>query len=375
MIRPNSHIHCPPDATIAVALSGGVDSAVACALLKEEGRKLVALTMTFGGETVTGGGLSCFGSREPVLLARAKAIAARLGIEHHVISVSDEYRREVLTYVQREYLQGRTPNPCVQCNAKVKLDALLKHAKDAGVRFDYVATGHYARTGWDAAQERFTLLRGVDRTKDQSYFLSMLSQHQLSQLILPLGGFCKRDVRRVAVEMDLADLVSREESQDFFRETTYRILVKSSSGSRPGPMVETNGKVLGSHRGLGHYTVGQRRGLGLGGSKEPWYVIRLDVSENRLVVGRRAEVFASGLQASGLNWISWPEAPASAFRASCQIRASHEAAPAFFRVLGDDTLEIRFDNPQFAVTPGQIAALYHGDALIGGGWITAPLQD
>lgn len=373
----DARIESHPHATIAVALSGGIDSSVACALLKSHGFKVVALTMTFSGHSRSDPAhqLSCFGSKEPVLLERAKAVASRLGVEHHVISVTEEYQREVLAYVRREYLSGRTPNPCVQCNAKVKLGVLLTRARQSGVRFDYVATGHYARAVWDPNRKRFALLRATDPIKDQSYFLSMISQDQLLQLLLPLGNLTKQEVRDTARDLGLGDLIAEEESQDFFRESTYRVLLNSCPGITPGPIVDTHGNVLGTHCGLAYYTIGQRRGLGLGGSGEPWYVVRLDVKENRLVVGRRSEVFARGLRTSTAHWISWPEAPAPTFRASCRIRASHEPAPASVRVLGRNGLEVRFDQPQFAVTPGQIAALYDGETLIGGGVITDSIRD
>ncbi|MGQ9660938.1 MAG: tRNA 2-thiouridine(34) synthase MnmA [Kiritimatiellia bacterium] len=360
------------DNVIAVGLSGGIDSAVAAALLKSAGCDVIGLSMRIWPEASTAshtGRTACFGPGEAADLALAQSVAERLGIAYHVVLLEEEYRREVLDYTRNEYLQGRTPNPCVRCNARVKIGLLLERASALGLHFDRFATGHYARRLWDPGRGRYRLLRGVDCSKDQSYFLAQLSQQQLAQLILPLGYLTKNRVRALASEAGWEDLLARKESQDFIENGNWSLLFDQEARIAPGDIVDCDGRVLGQHRGLVHYTIGQRKGLGIGGAGEPWYVVGLDVASNRVIVGRRSEAFSRGLEASRLNWLGLAQPPAQVFRCLCQLRISHTAAPATVRILDEDKLEVIFDTPQFAIAPGQLAALYDGEELLGAGLI------
>lgn len=360
------------DHVIAVGLSGGIDSAVAAALLKSAGCDVIGLSMRIWPEASPAshtGRTACFGPGEAADLALAQSVAERLGIAYHAVLLEEEYRREVLDYTRSEYLQGRTPNPCVRCNARVKIGLLLERARALGLHFDRFATGHYARCLWHAGRGRYRLLRGIDCSKDQSYFLAQLSQQQLAQLILPLGYLTKNRVRALASEAGWKDLLARKESQDFIENESWSLLFDQKARIAPGDIVDREGRVLGQHRGLVHYTIGQRKGLGIGGAGEPWYVVGLDVTSNRVIVGRRSEAFSRGLEASRLNWIGLAQPPAPVFRCLCQLRVSHTAAPATVRILDEDKFEVIFDTPQFAIAPGQLAALYDGEELLGAGLI------
>ena len=355
---------------VAVGLSGGVDSSVAVALLQREGWEVVGLTMSIwdGSVPIPDKGLSgCFGPGEARDLEAAKAMAARLGIEHRVIPLAAEYRRTVLEYFREEYLAGRTPNPCVRCNQRMKFGFLLEQARAQGVEFDKFATGHYARVEFDEAGGRWRLRRGVDAAKDQSYFLSRLGQEQLSGLMFPLGGLRKGEVKALARELGWSDVAEREESQDFIECEDYSVLFRPGD-AKPGDFVTRDGRVLGRHRGVLHYTIGQRKGLELGGGGTPWYVLEIDAARNRVVVGLREELGSRELVAGDLNWVGWPGPPAGEVRCLVQIRQRHRAAAATVKVEGG-RLNVVFDEPQLSVTPGQIAVLYGGDAVLASGVI------
>lgn len=360
-----------PDARIAVGLSGGVDSSMTALLLRRAGFDIVGLTMQIWDGSIPladEGRSGCFGPGEVRDLEAVRAFAGRLGIPHHVVPLAEEYRRVVLDYFREEYLRGRTPNPCVHCNRQMKLGFLLDRARQLGVRFDAFATGHYARRAWDSGRGRHRLLRAVDASKDQTYFLSHLAQAQLGQLVLPLGGLLKDEVRTLAAGAGFPDLAARSESQDFIESRSYGALFRSSD-ARPGPIVTRAGERLGTHSGLIHYTIGQRKGLGVGGAGEPWYVVELDAEKNRIVVGRREELGGLRFRAVRVNWIGLPAAPAEPARVECRIRQRHAGAPATMRRVDDSTVDVEFDEPQFSITPGQIAVFYDGDDVLGGGTI------
>ena len=264
------------------------------------------------------------------------------------------------------YRAGRTPNPCVVCNQRMKFGLLLDEARRQGIAFDRFATGHYARTEVDTAHGIHRLLRGVDTAKDQSYFLSRLTQEQLRLVCFPLGGMRKPEVVQLAQEAGFSDVAAREESQDFIESDSYAPLFNASD-NRPGPIVDTAGRTLGTHRGIVHYTVGQRQGIGIatGGRL---YVKALCSETNTVVMGTREEVFSPGCRAEDLNWIRGTPPPAGA---TCRVllRYHHPGVQAQLTPLPDNAWQVQFAEPQFAVAPGQAAVFYQGDEVLGGGWI------
>jgi len=348
-----------------------VDSAVTAVLLRSAGFEVIGLTMRIWDGTLSlpdTGRSGCFGPGEEREVRRLRDLATQLQIPLQEVPLAADYRREVLDYVRDEYRRGRTPNPCAWCNRRIKLGRLLEAAREAGVEFDWFATGHYARLRVQTPDGEVRLFKAVDSAKDQSYFLALVSPAQLRRLLLPLGSLTKDRVRAIAQESGLEEWARLAESQDFLESGTYTALF-APADERPGDIVDESGRRLGRHRGLIHYTVGQRRGLGLGGAGEPWYVVRLEPETNRLVVGRRADAGAQRLTARDANWIAWSVPPAEPFRAFCRVRQRHVPASAWVRVTAPDRFCVEFDEPQFAVAPGQIAALYDGEELLGAGTI------
>lgn len=357
--------------SVAVGLSGGVDSSVAAWLLKRDGWQVTGLTMSIWDGTVPipdEGRAGCFGPGEARDLVAAQEIAARIGIEHRVVSLAGEYKSIVLDYFREEYVAGRTPNPCVRCNQRMKFGSLLETARAQGAEFEKFATGHYARVHFDEPSGRWQLLRGKDAGKDQSYFLSRLKSEQLAGLVFPLGELTKGEVKEIARELGWGDLAEKDESQDFIECADYSVLFQKGD-AKPGDFVTRDGKVLGRHRGIIHYTIGQRKGLELGGGGTPWYVLEIDAERNRVVVGSQEDLYTCELAANDLNWIAWAGPPAKSFRCRVQIRQRHRAALA--TVAADDAgrLKAVFDEPQLAVTPGQIAVFYDGDVVLASGVI------
>jgi len=359
-----------PGARVAVGLSGGVDSSVAALLLRRAGYDVVGLTMQVWDGSVAlpdEGRSGCFGPGEVRDIEAVRDFARRLDIPHVSVPLADEYRREVIDYVRDEYLRGRTPNPCARCNRVLKLGLLLDRAREMGIAFDAFATGHYARRRWDAERGRHALLIAADRSKDQTYFLARLDQPRLARLVLPLGGLRKTEVRAIADDSGFADIAAREESQDFIESRDYSAIFREDE-SKPGPIETRDGQVLGAHRGLIHYTIGQRKGLGIGGAGDPWYVVELDAGRNRVIVGRRADLERRCLRASNLNWIGRDGSPVERLRIECRIRQNHSPASAALTV-SENEARVDFDEPQLSVTPGQIAVFYRGEETIGSGVI------
>jgi len=363
----------PPGARVAVGLSGGVDSSMAAWLLVRRGCAVVGLTMSVWDDSLPlpDRGLSgCFGPGEARDIESARATAAALGIEHRVVPLAREYRETVIEYFRQEYLAGRTPNPCVRCNRAMKFGLLLERARSAGVAFEFFATGHYARLEDDPASGRRRLLSGLDPAKDQSYFLALLGQEQLRSLALPLGGLRKAEVKALARAVGFAALADRPESQDFIECEDYGVLFRPGE-LRPGDIADEEGRVRGRHEGLARYTIGQRKGLGIGGAGEPLYVVELDAARNRVIVGRRSALGRRSMRAVGCNWIALPEAPDPPRRATVRIRFRHEGAPA--RIARDreipNAVRVEFDSPQISITPGQTAVFYDGAAVLGAGTI------
>ena len=362
--------------SVAVGLSGGVDSSVAAWLLKRDGWTVTGLTMSIwdGSVAIPDLGISgCYGPGEARDLEAAKEIAARIGIEHRVIDLAGDYKKVVLDYFREEYLAGRTPNPCVRCNQRMKFGFLLEAARAQGVEFDKFATGHYARVGFDEASGRWQLRRGKDEGKDQSYFLSRLKQEQLKDLVFPLGELRKGEVKEIARGLGWSDLAEKDESQDFIECDDYSVLFRKGD-AKPGDFVTREGKVLGRHRGIIHYTIGQRKGLELGGGGTPWHVLEIDAARNRVVVGPQAELQTRGLVAGDLNWVARAGPPAEPVRCRVQIRQRHKAAAATVAAAEGGRLEAAFDEPQLSVTPGQVAVFYDGDVVLASGTIEKPRQ-
>ncbi|HNT26980.1 MAG TPA: tRNA 2-thiouridine(34) synthase MnmA [bacterium] len=353
-------------AVIAVGMSGGVDSSVAAALLVAAGHRVVGVTMAiWDGSTAVAEGSkhACFCAGEEEEIATAARVAERIGIPFHVIDLRQEYRAEVLDHFRREYLAGRTPNPCVRCNHLMKFGFLLERARAQGLSFDRFATGHYARVVPGA--DRLFLKKAYDTAKDQSYFLQFLTRDQLGSVLFPLGEKTKGEVRETARRLGLP-VAERPDSQDFIA-GDYGILF-SPEEAPPGDIVNEKGALLGRHRGIVHYTVGQRRGLGVDGGK-PLYVTAIDARNNRIVVTDKDHLFGRGLVAGQVNWLGM-DRPDRPFRAHARIRQKHSEAPATVIPRDDGTITVRFDEPQLSITPGQAVALYADDTVLAGATIS-----
>lgn len=352
---------------IAVGMSGGVDSSLAAALLKKEGREVVGITVRTWPKEECGAsfGRACCNLDA---ITRARAVAEKLGIPYYVVDFSAEFKKEVIDYFCREYLKGLTPNPCVVCNEKIKFGKLLEKAKALGA--SYIATGHFARVKFDAMRGRYLLKEGKDKQKDQSYFLFSLSQEQLKHAVFPLGNMTKAAVRSMAKKFRLPTYSTRS-SQDvcFINDLNYAEFIKKRTGinMEPGDIVDTSGKVLGRHKGIPYYTIGQRRGLGIAFS-EPLYVTGIEIGANRIVVGTKKDVLKSSLIAQRLNWIAVKEMEKS-LKVMARIRYNHNKARARITRLGPDRVRVDFDKSQGAPTPGQAVVFYDKDIVIGGGWI------
>ncbi len=358
--------------TVAVGMSGGIDSAVTAWLLKEQGYHVIGLTMGIWDPALTctvTKKSACYGPGEAEDIAAARETAERLGIAHHTISLSSEYEHLVLDEFRSRHLAGFTPNPCALCNPKMKFGVLPARAREQGLQFDWFATGHYARIIRDSTAARFHLLRGVDTTKDQSYFLARLNQAQLSEILFPLGEKTKQEVRELACQAGLSTLTEKRESQDFFEGDDIAVLF-DGTGTQPGPIIDEAGNVLGRHAGIIHYTVGQRDGLGIAVGHKI-YVKELRAETNTLVVAAREGVYSDGCRIQSMEWIAGTP-PSTDCNLSVRLRYRHAGVAAELRSLPEGDFAIRFASPQFAVTPGQMAVLYDGDEVLGGGWIAKP---
>lgn len=354
-------------ATIAVAMSGGLDSSMVAALLCERGHAVLGLTMCTWREGAVAGNDPHVGDAN----ARdARTVCDFLGIAHHVVDLRADFEREVVKRFCAEYARGRTPNPCVCCNRKLKFGLLLDHARSLGC--ETVATGHYSRIL--RVGDGYHLLCGMDASKDQSYFLYMLRQQQLARLAFPLGEFRKVDLRDRARAMGLP-VAQKPESQDvcFTRDGDYRRFLKARCPEvvRPGPIMDTRGCLLGTHRGLPFYTVGQRGGLGISAS-EPLYVMRLDPARNALIVGPAHELGSSALLASEMSYVSGePLLPGVRVEAKIRYRARPAAARTW--MVAPRSAQIVFEQSLRDITPGQAVVLYDGDRVLGGGTIDRAL--
>jgi tRNA-specific 2-thiouridylase len=352
---------------IAVGLSGGVDSAVAALLLKQAGHEVSGLTMSIWQdkpEYKACTGDACFGPDEKEDIALAQKIADILQIPYQVLDCAAQYQKIVLDYFKQEYLSGRTPNPCVFCNSQVKFGVLLELARQSGVEFTKFATGHYANI--TEVNGRFVLKKAADKNKDQTYFLYRLKQEQLAQIIFPLGGLTKVEVRKIARENNLP-VSDKPDSQDFYSGDYNDLL---GAADKPGNIVDTHGKVLGTHNGYWHFTIGQRKGLGVA-AERPLYVLDFNVPKNEVIVGYEEETLRRGLIADNLNWLI-AEKPERMFT-QIKIRSAQQEFPAEIIPRADNTIEARFAEPQKAVTRGQSVVVYDGEYVLGGGVISEAL--
>jgi tRNA-specific 2-thiouridylase len=350
---------------IVAAMSGGVDSSVAAALLVEQGHDVIGLSMQLYGATAHGDG-HLGGCCTPDDLQDARRVAAAVGFPHYVVNFEAQFREAVIDDFVAEYAAGRTPLPCAHCNSDLKFATLLDRARALGGTT--VATGHYAQV--ERGPCRWRLRRGADRDKDQSYFLFSLTQEQLASARFPVGALRKPEVREAARRLGLA-VADKAESQEicFVPDGDYAAFVaeRRPDVARTGAILDESGRTLGAHGGVHRFTVGQRKGLGMSAGV-PLYVLNIDAAAGAVTVGPRASLERTGLFASRVNWISG-EAPAGWLPVCAQIRHRHRAAPARIRALPDARAEVVFDEPQPAITPGQACVFYDGDEVLGGGWI------
>ena len=341
---------------IAVGLSGGVDSSVAALMLKEAGHDVIGITMRLWreGRYVGGDRAACFGPNEENTIAQAADFAGTLGIEHRVFDCFEEYDNEIIRYFREASLMGLTPNPCVVCNAEIKFGLLPRVAKKCGLDFDVFATGHYAKIE-KCDNGRYAVARAADDKKDQSYFLYRLSQEQLSSTIFPLGGLTKIQVREIAAAKGLST-ADRLDSQDFYSGDKNELI---GAPDKPGEIVDLSGKVLGRHSGFWHYTVGQRKGIGVYGP-QPHYVIRLDACRNQVVVGSRQEAFTCEFPVKDIKWMAY--SPTSE-AIGCRVKIRSTGAPLGPVMLENGVCKAA-EEGLFGVAPGQSAVFYDDSGRI-----------
>lgn len=352
---------------VVVAMSGGVDSSVCAYLLKKRGFEVIGMTMQIWQDApeetrLREGGCCSIGA-----VYDARRVADKIGIPYYVINFKELFNREVIDYFVGEYVEGRTPNPCIVCNRRLKFDALLKKALE--IDAFYLATGHYAKIEYDDSGKRFVLKKSVDSTKDQTYALYGLTQFQLEHTLLPLGDYTKVEIRKIAGQAGLS-VAKKPDSQEIcFVDTNYKDFLKHRVPEKivPGPFIDKKGNILGQHKGIPFYTIGQRRGLGISTDK-PLYVIDINAQQNTIILGEEKDLYAKEFLAYHMNWISIPQLDYIK-QVKAKIRYNFDEKPAKILPQGEDCVKVVFDQPQKAVTPGQAVVFYEGDTVVGGGII------
>lgn len=358
---------------ILVGMSGGVDSSVAALLLKEQGHEVIGATMKIWSDekherlapSVKTNSCkdACYGPNEKEDIEEARKIAEKIGIPFYVFDCSKEYEQIVLDNFKEEYLSGRTPNPCIRCNSLIKFDVLPFMAKKSGLEFDKFATGHYARVEFDEENNRYILKKGINPKKDQSYFLYKLRQNQLANILMPLGGYEKAQIREIAKNNGLK-VYDKPDSQDFYSGDYNELLeVKPKVGN----IVDKTGKILGQHEGIWNYTIGQRKGIGIAHSS-PLYVIDLNKEKNEVIVGEADETFKKSLTAVELNWVSI-EGLDKEMEVTAKVRSAQSPVEVVINPINDNEVKVDFLDPQKSLTKGQSVVFYNGDTLLGGGII------
>jgi len=352
---------------VVVGMSGGVDSSAAAALLKDQGYNVIGVTLkVWPQDCISRAEDKCCG---PQAVTDARSVCHKLGLPYYLVDEAEEFQKQIINYFAEEYKAGRTPNPCVMCNEKLKFGTLINRAKQLGA--DFVATGHYARIEKSPDGTRNLLKRGRDSRKDQSYFLFSLKQDQLARSLMPLGELTKSDTREVARQSHLKT-AEKEESMEicFVPDKDYGKFLRTASlvEKHKGEIVNLHGQILGHHDGIEFFTIGQRKGLQLS-SPKPLYVIELDAANNRVVVGDESALDRAEFNVERCNWISF-EAPPESLDVTAKIRYNHPGTPATITPLPHGGAKVKLHVPQRAITPGQACVFYQEDLVVGGGWIT-----